>query len=185
MQQYDEMLQRATRDDAVALARRRFLAGERVDMGSIAGELGVNRVTLYRWVGTKELLLGEVIGALATRTVAGARASTPGRGADHVAAVVGRSAEQIHAFEPIRAFLRRDGEYALRVLTSAHSTVQRQSIAAVRRLLADEVPETGQDLDDLAYVIIRIGESFLYADLIVGAEPHVDRVEGIVRRLLR
>ena len=55
------MLQRATAQDAVLLARRRFLAAERIDMGAIAQELGVNRVTLYRWVGSRDRLLVEVL----------------------------------------------------------------------------------------------------------------------------
>src|SRR5260370_22821614 len=59
----------ATALDAFKLARRRFFAGERVDMSSIAAEIGVNRVTLYRWVGTREQLLTEVIWSLAQRTL--------------------------------------------------------------------------------------------------------------------
>ncbi len=34
--------------DALASARRRFLTGDRVDVGTLAEALGVNRVTLYR-----------------------------------------------------------------------------------------------------------------------------------------
>jgi hypothetical protein len=36
---------------ALALGRCRFLRGDRVDMGRLAQDLGVNRATLYRWVG--------------------------------------------------------------------------------------------------------------------------------------
>src|SRR5690242_2266002 len=60
-------LERALRDprptpvDALALARRRWLAGERLDMGALAKELGVSRATLYSWVGSRERLIGEVI----------------------------------------------------------------------------------------------------------------------------
>src|SRR3954468_17932201 len=55
---------------AQRLARRRFLAPERLDMSALAQELGVNRVTLYRWVGSRDKLLAEVAWALAR---AGAR----------------------------------------------------------------------------------------------------------------
>ena len=58
----------------VPLARRRFLAGERLDMTALATELGVNRVTLYRWVGSREKLLVEVIWDLGTRTLRDAHA---------------------------------------------------------------------------------------------------------------
>jgi len=45
--------------DALRLARRRWLAGERIDMGALARELGVSRATLYGWVGSREKLIGE------------------------------------------------------------------------------------------------------------------------------
>jgi hypothetical protein len=38
---------RPTPLDALGLARRRWLAGERLDMGALAKELGVSRATLY------------------------------------------------------------------------------------------------------------------------------------------
>ena len=55
--------------DAFKLARRRFQGAERVDMSAMADELGVNRVTLYRWVGSREQLLVEVIWSLGARTL--------------------------------------------------------------------------------------------------------------------
>ena len=54
----------ATRQDALALARARFLAGERVDVQAIARELGLARATMHRWFGTREVLLGEMLAAL-------------------------------------------------------------------------------------------------------------------------
>src|SRR4051812_12226684 len=56
---------RPTPLDAFLLARRKFLAAERIDMSALADELGVNRVTLYRWVGSREQLLVEVVWSLA------------------------------------------------------------------------------------------------------------------------
>jgi AcrR family transcriptional regulator len=179
---------RPTRTDAVAAARRAFMAGERIDMQAIAAEVGVNRATLYRWVGSKELLIGEVISGLAKATTDNARREIRGHGPRHVSAVVQRTLEQIHTFEPMRAFLSRDPEYALRVLTSKESTVQRGSIEAIRELLEDEVAgghlELSADPEDLAYVIIRIGESFLYSDLITGNEPDVAKAATIFDMLL-
>ncbi|SEL54363.1 hypothetical protein SAMN04515665_11458 [Blastococcus sp. DSM 46786] len=45
--------------EVLRLARRRLLSGERLEMSSLAADLGVNRVTLYRWVGSRERLLVE------------------------------------------------------------------------------------------------------------------------------
>jgi AcrR family transcriptional regulator len=174
--------------DAFHLARRKFMAGERIDMQGLAAELGVNRATLYRWVGGKELLIGEVISSLARETMERARRDVPGEGPAHVAAVVERALEQISVFEPMRAFLARDPEYALRVLTSKESTVQLNTVAAIRELLEDQVErgalDAPVDLEDLAYVITRIADSFLYSDVIIGTEPNVAKAGQMVRMLL-
>ena len=135
-----------------------------------------------------ELLLGAVISAFARETLERARREVPGHGPKHVAAVVQRVLEQINVFEPMRAFLARDPEYALRVLTSKESTVQLGSVEAMREMLEDEIErgalETPADPADLAYVIIRIGESFLYSDVIIGSEPNVAKAGQMVRLLL-
>jgi AcrR family transcriptional regulator len=174
--------------DAFRLARRAFLAAERIDMRAIAAELGVNRATLYRWVGSKELLIGEILTALARQTLAAIRSDIPGEGAPYVAAVVERYLRQSHDFAPVKRFVERDPEYALRVLTSKESTFQRASVAALRELLEEQVAtgalRTTADLDDLAYVIVRIGESFLYSDVIIGSEPDVAKAGRMVRLLL-
>ena len=103
-------------------------------------------------------------------------------------AVVQRVLEGIRTFEPMQRFLEHDPAYALRVLTSKESTVQRRGIEAIRELLEEQVQggalDTPADLDDLAYVIIRIGESFLYSDLIIGREPEVAKAGLMVRLLL-
>src|SRR5919198_1081369 len=60
--------------DALRLARRKFLAAQRIDMTGLAAELGVNRVTLYRWVGSRDALMVEVLWSLAASTLARAAA---------------------------------------------------------------------------------------------------------------
>ena len=60
----------------------RWLDGRRVDMSALAEELGVNRVTLYRWVGSRDQLLVEVIWSLALRTLADVDARTRATGAE-------------------------------------------------------------------------------------------------------
>ena len=66
--------------DALRLARRKFLAAQRIDMTALASELGVNRVTLYRWVGSRDALMVEVLWSLAAPTLAGADAAVRARG---------------------------------------------------------------------------------------------------------
>jgi hypothetical protein len=86
---------RPTATDAIRLARRRWLAGERVDMSAMAAELDVNRVTLYRWIGSRETLLVDIVWDLAERTLADVSAQTRGRGPERVVAVVTRFVEAV------------------------------------------------------------------------------------------
>ena len=68
--------------EAFRRARRTFLAGQRVDMGELARDLGINRATLYRWVGSRDQLLVEIVWSLADRTFDGlldAAGVQPGR----------------------------------------------------------------------------------------------------------
>src|SRR3989442_15659453 len=159
---------RPTALDALAAARRRFLRGERVEMQALADELQISRVTLHRWVGNRDLLLGEVIWSLAEPTLRAARAATRATGAAGIAEVAGRYLQAAYEAPWMRAYLEREGEIALRVLTTDRSAMQRRSVEATRALLAAEVDAgrlaPAMDLDDLAYIIVRIGESFLYTD---------------------
>src|SRR5271170_7174829 len=81
---------RPTALDAFKLARRWFLAGRRVDMSALADELGVNRVTLYRWVGSREQLLVEVVWSVSERTLEIAEEQVSDRGPERVVQIVTR-----------------------------------------------------------------------------------------------
>src|SRR2546421_4173701 len=111
----------ATPLDALRLAREQWLRSGRLDMGALARELGVSRATLYRWVGTKERLLGEVLWTFAEATFRDALATARGTGPDYVAEVVERYLRAAADFEPVRRFIEQDPEYALKVIASKHS----------------------------------------------------------------
>src|SRR3954465_7430168 len=81
---------RPTPLDAFRLSRRKFLAAERIDMSALADELGVNRVTLYRWVGSREQLLVGVVWSLAERTLEKNNRSVRAAGAERVVRIVTR-----------------------------------------------------------------------------------------------
>jgi AcrR family transcriptional regulator len=164
------------------------MAGERIEMRSMARELGVNRATLYRWVGGREAITGQVISDLQRETVAAKVRGARAKGAERVARIVESTLRDINSFPPMRAFLERDAQYALRVLTSKESSPQRTAIELVRQVMEEEASagrfDPPADLDDLAYVIVRIGESFLYSDLITGSEPDISKAGQMIRILL-
>jgi AcrR family transcriptional regulator len=179
----------ATPLDALRLARERWLEAGRIDMGDLAADLGVSRATLYRWVGTRERLLGEVLWTFAEASMRDAVAAARGQGPGYVAEVIERYLKSAAEFAPLRRFIEQDPEYALRVIASKHSPMQRRSIAAMRDLL-DQQAAAGAlkpplDLDDLAYLLIRISESYLYSDVITGSEPDVGKAADAIHALLQ
>ncbi len=158
-------------------------------MQGLASELGVSRVTLHRWVGTRDDLLGEVIWSLAEPTIRAARAATRRRGGAGIAETMWRFISATDAAPFMRRFLEREQEIALRVLTTKSAPVQSRVVAAFRDMLAAEA-ETGRlklpmEPDDLAYVIVRLAEAFTYTDVITGAQPDPAKARQAIVALLR
>jgi AcrR family transcriptional regulator len=183
---------RPTPLDAFRLARRRFLAAERIDMRALAGELDINRVTLYRWVGSREQLLIEVVWSLAERTLAVARDevdATGARGAERVIQVVARFLDFVIANAGMQRWLAEEGELAMRLLTLHDAGFQSRLIDAVEALLCEEADagrlDLPADLRDVAYVVVRLIESYTHLDMILGERPDARRAEPILRMLLR
>lgn len=174
--------------DARRIARRRVLAGQRIDMRALAGELGVSRATLYRWTGPREQLLGEVFGTLALETFEQCKHEARGTGATRVIDVFDRHLALVAKSPALRRFLETDAESALRVLTRRDGPVQTRLVHAHTELLREEA-ERGNytprvDPAALAYAIVRIGEAFLYNDAIIALEPNLEQAGAIVRLLL-
>ena len=183
------MLQRTTAHDALQLARRRFQAAERIDMGAIAQELGVNRVTLYRWVGSRDRLLVEVLWSLASATLARRDAEVRATGAERIVGVVTRFIDDCLTNAGMQRLLREEGERTMRLLTRRDKGFQPRLIDAIHRMLDEETRarrlDLPVDLHEVAYVIVRLIESYVYMDLITGEEPDARRAEPVLRLLLR
>ena len=180
--------QRVTPLDALAAARRMWLADQRIDMGALATELGISRATLYNWVGDRERLIAEVLWSIADTTLRQARTAARGTGASYLADVNARYLGALAGFEPNRRFIERDPEFALRVLTSKRTTFQQRLIDATQQMISEQIESAGYvpplDPSTLAYVLVRIGESFIFADLITGGEPDLEKAVQASRVLL-
>jgi AcrR family transcriptional regulator len=178
----------ATREAALELATKRFLACERIDVQALARELGLARATMHRWFQTREALLGEVLATLAERRVAAIRAATPGAGAGALLQAFDSFNREIAATPGIRFLLEQEQERALRILTSSGGVVQPRVVAAIERLIEDEVQagrfEPSIAPDALAYAIVRLGEAFIYNDAIVGIRGDTERLREIEAALL-
>jgi hypothetical protein len=201
---------RPTALDAFRLARRTFLAGDRVDMQTLARTLHVDRVTVYRWVGSREQLLTEVLWSLIEPTIANLREAhcrpgpaagagqsqaagvgqPPAAGAAQspAAAVVTGTVRAVIANPGMQRFIDREGDLALRLLTTKASGFEARLVAVIADLVRQEA-EAGRltaviPADDLPYVLVRIMESYVYLGLITGEHPDPDRAARVINALL-
>ncbi len=158
-------------------------------MGVLADELGVNRVTLYRWFGSRDDFIVEVVWSLALRTFDYVEGKVSVQGAERIVAIVTGFLDTIIGNPGVRRWLAEDGEHAMRLLTGRRTTFQQRLIGAVQELLEEEEKSAQLDLPidlhELAYVIVRLIESYTYLDLITGEQPDAARAEPILRMLLR
>ncbi|WP_315095319.1 QsdR family transcriptional regulator [uncultured Cellulomonas sp.] len=175
---------------AFVAARETFIEGARIDMGRLAARLGVDRTSLFRWVGNRDALLSEVLWSLAVPTLEQAESATRGtHGAARVAGVLTHFARDLITADYFRGFLQREPARALRLLTTKESEIQRRYVAVVEALVRQELGEQpfGRSVDahDLAYLLVRISESFTYADLINGDRPSAERARAAFELVLR
>jgi AcrR family transcriptional regulator len=175
----------------VAAAARWIQDGKRLDMQGLADELGISRVTLFRRVGSREALLGKALWTLTQCTLETAAAQweaerparephTPGTGR-YINAMVAQS-------KGLRRLLEDEPALAIRVLTDPRGQVQAGIVAFIEELLRRDIEEFGLvtliDPAALAYALVRLGESFLYADVLAARKPDVETANRLQRGLL-
>lgn len=156
-----------SRDQVVRGACRFFLQHGTVDMEALAANLAISRATLYRVVRSRDALFGEVLWRLAERLLTRARRSRSRGGVDGVLEVTRHFADALRGSAPFRAFLEAEPETAARVLFNAAGGVHRRAVLAQKQILLEvDEPWAAADLDQLAYLYVRIVESALYAELL-------------------
>src|SRR5579859_2984248 len=113
-----------------------FVAGQRLDMRSLARRVGVGRATLYRRVGNRHQLLDQVLWWRARRLLADhVQASADLAGTARLSAVIGGVLHAVAGDGPLHVFLEADPETALRLLIGACSTVHKGMAAALEHLI--------------------------------------------------
>jgi AcrR family transcriptional regulator len=178
--------------DAFRLARQKWRSGERVDMSALARELGINRVTLYRWVGSREQLLVEVIWNLTNHNLTNAAETVEAEGAtgaERIIQTVTRFIDKAISHHGMSTWLANEGESAMRLLTRHQAGFQPRLVARLEELLQEEVDrgrlDLPADVHEVAYVLEQLVESYVYLYPITGEQPEARRAEPILRMLLR
>jgi AcrR family transcriptional regulator len=178
----------ATREEVLEAALGRYLRGRRVDVQAIAGELGLGRATIYRWFGSREGLIGEVLVAAAEPLLAEAAGSARGRGGARLLDTFDRFNRGLAAAPALRTFVEQERDAALRIITSGAGPVQPRIVAMITELIEDEV-RAGRyvalvEPSTLGYAIDRLAEAFLFNDAVAGIRADVDRLRDVEAALL-
>jgi AcrR family transcriptional regulator len=175
----------------VDLAAQWVHDGRRLDMQRLADELGVSRVTLFRHAGGREELLSKALRVLTERSLVTAAdrweaqrpegaLRTPGTGR-HFNAIVSQS-------PGLRRLLDDEPALTLRVLTDPRGRVQTAIMTFIEALLHRDIAEFGLvpliEPGALAYALVRLGESFLYADVLAARQPDVATADRLQQALV-
>ena len=172
---------KATPMDAFLLARKYWINCQRLNLGAMAEELGVSRATLFRWIGNKDLLMGEILWSLYKPSVMKARDECPGQGVEYVVNVFRKVNMTNFHSKPLRHFLQSDGQYALNILSSQNSTFHARMVELNTELLTRQVErgilKPSMNINSLSYFMVRLGESCIFSEMILGHEPDLSQLE--------
>jgi AcrR family transcriptional regulator len=178
----------ASRDDVLAAATARYLRGQRVDVLSIASELGLGRTTIYRWFGTREDLIGEILPRVTKPLLDRARAEARGHGTDKLVDTFDRFNRSLVAAPALRQFVDRERDAAVRIITSGAGNVQRRNVAMITEVIEAEVRAGAYDPPvepaTLGYAIVRLAEAFIFNESATGMGDSVDRLREVEAALL-
>ena len=178
----------ATPSDVLDAAMYRYLRGRRVDVQAIAAELGLGRTTIYRWFGSREQLIGEVVARAAEPLIDAARAGARGRGGALLLDTFDRLNRSLADAPALRSFVEQERDAALRIITSSGGVVQPRTVARIQALIEEEAQagtyEPPVDPGTLAYAIVRLAEAFLFNDAAAGMRGDVDRLKEVEAALL-
>lgn len=177
---------------ALRAARRQFVASGGLAMDQLTEDLWVSRATLYRVVGSRDRLLGDVLWQLAARTLdlARDRADAAGQhGVERLLGIAQRFDDEVGTHEPLQKYLAVDPVDATRVLFGATARVHMRHVAAWADLIRGEQDSGGLgplqfSVAETAFAFVRIGESVLFGSMLAGIEPDRRLGEHLRRTVL-
>ena len=178
----------ASREDVLEAGLHRYLRGRRVDVQAIASELGLGRATIYRWFGSREKLLGEVIIRATEPVLAEARSGLEGKGGPGLLDTFDRFNRALADAPALRAIVESERDAALRIIASGAGVVQGRIVELITALITDEVEagtyEPPVEPAILGYAIVKLAQAFLFNDAVAGIRGDVDRLREVEAALL-
>ena len=169
-------------------AANHFLQYSTIDMDVLAGELAISRATLYRAVGSRDALLGEVLWAIAKILIAEAAEETEAAGRTGIERVIGISrvfADLLGSAQQMSRLVTEEPQVAARVLFTAAADLRTRSVDAQFEIFRESGIEG--DPDDLrrrAALYVRTLEGVLYGPLLGSGPIAFEQAEPALRALL-
>jgi AcrR family transcriptional regulator len=171
--------------------------GVRLDTRTLAAELGISRSTLFRRAGNREDLMGDALWYLGNGTMDRAIRAWEKEHGDAVRSpegelrclsVMKRYRSDIAGNDGFRKLLDDEPTVSIRVLTDPHGRVQPRVMASHVALLRRDVEAGGfvptVSLESLCYAIVRLGEAFLYSDVLASRAPDLDAASTLLAALV-
>jgi AcrR family transcriptional regulator len=178
----------ASREDVLDAGLHRYLRGQRVDVQAIAAELGLGRATVYRWFGSRESLLGEVIIRATEPVLDQCRRGLAGKGGPGLLETFDRFNRTLADAPALRSFVDQEHDAALRIIASGAGIVQPRIVELITGLIAEEAEagtyEPPLEPEVLGYAIVKLAQAFLFNDAVVGIRGDVDRLRKVQAALL-
>jgi len=186
-----------TADEIVRTAAHWIDRGVRLDTRTLASELGISRSTLFRRAGNREDLMGDALWYLGNHTMEAAKRAWEKAFGDAVRspdgelrclAVMRRYRSDIAGNQGFHKLLDDEPVVTMRVLTDPHGRVQPRVMAAHVDLLRRDVDAGGfvpaVGLESLCYAIVRLGEAFLYSDVLASRAPDLEAASTLLAALV-
>lgn len=156
---------RAAPAAAFVRARQLLREGTRLDMVSLASDIGVSRATLYRWAGDRERLLGDVVWTELSEMIDHFDRAAPGTGVERMTHTVGDFLDTLGTSPALQAFLVNEGDAGLRLVTALDGGVRPRLLSKIESVIAREAqagyrPPAPPVL--LADGILSLAERWLY-----------------------
>ncbi|HEX3562284.1 MAG TPA: QsdR family transcriptional regulator [Solirubrobacterales bacterium] len=178
----------ASREDVLDAGLYRYLRGRRVDVQAIAAELGLGRATIYRWFGSREKLIGEVIIRATEPVLVDARSGLAGKGGPGLLDTFDRFNRALADAPALRVFVEQERDAALRIIASGAGLVQPRMVELIAGLITEEAEagtyEPPVEPSTLGYAIVRLAEAFLFNDAVAGIRGDVNRLREVEAALL-
>jgi AcrR family transcriptional regulator len=162
-----------------------YLKHSTIDMDLLATELAISRATLYRAVGSRDALLGDVFWAIGRLFLAEAGHDATGAGADRVIEVSRVFAELMATAQQLKQFVTEEPQTAARVLLTSATEVHHRAVdAQLAIFVASGLTGDPVEMRRRAFLYVRLMESVLYSDLLGLPEISFELAEPALRALL-